>query len=117
VVAGTLAQGVFTLVNIPHAGAPPVFSYLIGWTISGALVGLFAGLLTPRLPRPAALAAGAVGGLLAGLLFLPVAGSGDGLAGRITGATLLGAVIGLMIAAAPSRAARVARRLAGRRPL
>jgi hypothetical protein len=97
-VAGALAQGVFSLINVPHGGAPPRFSYLIGWTLLGALVGLFSALITPCLPRTAAVLAGAVAGLLAGLLFLPLAGSGDGLAGRIAGATLIGAAIGLMIA-------------------
>lgn len=105
VVAGLTGQFLYAGLSSPLAAMPksvvaPVVTGLsrtIGWTVLGALVARGLAFFVPNLGSMRAWAGGAVGGAVAALAFLAVAGVGD-VFGRLVGATILGALIGMMIA-------------------
>ena len=90
-VAGVVIQGLFGL--IAQGWTSRHVSRLVGWTVLGAILGRGMGLFIPNLPGKRASVAGGLGGFLGSLALLSL---GEGF-GRVAGATLLGACIGVMI--------------------
>jgi Mg-chelatase subunit ChlD len=80
---------------------------VLGWAILGGLVGLGMAFVVPNLRAFRGLLGGALGGLAAALGFLLLAGALGDVAGRLVGAFLLGASIGLMVALVEAVSRRV----------
>lgn len=109
--AGVTAQLCFFgllsgLTSMPASGLTPVIagiSRLIGWTVLGSLVARGLAFFVPNLEPSRAWIGGAAGGAVAAMAFLVVTFTGDQ-PGRLLGAAILGALIGVMIAVVESTA-------------
>jgi hypothetical protein len=95
-VAGGLGQALLSLFT--RFGLPPGVGFVLGWLLLGALVGRGVGFFIPNLSAVRATAAGAAGALLGALFFLGASALAGDVAGRLAGAALLGAAVGLMVA-------------------
>jgi Ca-activated chloride channel homolog len=88
------------LIFFPPFGIPSTIdlvSRLLGWTLLGSIAGVCISLFIPNLKQHRGLLGGALGGSLGAIGFLIAAGIVGDLPGRIVGATILGACIGVMI--------------------
>jgi Ca-activated chloride channel homolog len=88
------------LIFFPPLGIPSTLELvgrLLGWTILGSIAGVGISLFIPNLKQHRGLLGGALGGSLGAIGFLIAAGLVGDLPGRIVGATVLGACIGVMI--------------------
>lgn len=92
-IAGAVTQGLFSLMSAQSGGVLRESGRMAGWIVLGAILGRGMGLFIPNLPGLRALAAGGAGGIL-GAVALEFLGEWPG---RIAGAAILGACIGLMI--------------------
>lgn len=101
IAAGLVAQAGLSLFT--QTSASILFqraTFVLAWGLLGALLGRGISVVVPNLKRQTALAAGAIGGLIAGTAFLASAPVLGDLAGRLAGAAILGAAIGYSIALA-----------------
>ncbi len=102
--SGAVSQGGFALfasgATSLSAGAAELlrFGQVIGWATLGALLGLGLAFAVPNLPGHRAALAGAGGGVLGALAFLALTGWVGETLGRLLGAVVLGATIGLVVA-------------------
>jgi len=103
-VSGSVSQYLFALGAQEFASQMEDPSRLVkagqvaGWMLLGGLMGAGMGFFIPNLPRVRTGFAGVLGGLLGSVAFLyAMAKTGD-VTGRLVGAVLLGATIGLMVA-------------------
>ncbi|KAF0172208.1 MAG: hypothetical protein FD161_4099 [Limisphaerales bacterium] len=102
--SGAVSQGGFALfasgATSLSAGATELlrFGQVIGWATLGALLGLGLAFAVPNLPGHRAALAGAGGGVLGALAFLALTGWVGETLGRLLGAVVLGAAIGLVVA-------------------
>ncbi|MEQ2006200.1 MAG: VWA domain-containing protein [Limisphaerales bacterium] len=102
--SGTVSQGGFAMfassASSLGAGATELlqFGQIIGWATLGALLGLGLAFAVPNLPGPRAALAGACGGVLGAIAFLALTGWVGETLGRLLGAVVLGAAIGLVVA-------------------
>jgi Ca-activated chloride channel homolog len=88
------------MIFFPPLGIPSTLELvgrLMGWTILGSIAGVGISLFIPNLKQHRGLLGGALGGSLGAIGFLIAAGIVGDLPGRIVGATVLGACIGIMI--------------------
>jgi Ca-activated chloride channel homolog len=88
------------LLFYPPLGIPSTLELvgrLLGWTLLGAIAGVGISIFIPNLKQQRGLLGGALGGSLGAIGFLISAGIVADLPGRIVGATILGACIGMMI--------------------
>lgn len=99
IAAGLVAQaGLWLFARENTSGFLQNASFVLAWAVLGALLGRGISAVVPNLKWQTALAAGAIGGLLAGAAFLMSASALGDLAGRLVGAAILGAAIGYAIA-------------------
>lgn len=100
-VAGGLAQGLAAQFSSAEGGSLGAPARIMVWALLGAVLGRGIAWFVPNLPAWRALAGGALGGTCGAMGFVWMAGIGIGdLPARLTGATLLGFLIGLMISLA-----------------
>ncbi len=95
VVAGLTGQLAHTVFDLIHCG---VLGRVLAWTVLGALLARGMVYFIPNLDAGKALMFGAIGGFLAVLGFLMSIGIMGDVGGRLLGALILGAFIGLLIA-------------------
>jgi Ca-activated chloride channel family protein len=98
--AGMVAGGTGQLLFLPLASTlvlEPV-ARIIGWVILGALVGGGTRFFVPNLQPKNALMGGIIGGTMGAMGFILAANTFGDISGRLSGATILGFCIGLMIA-------------------
>ena len=94
-VAGLMGQLAHTLFDLIRCG---VLGRILAWTVLGSLLARGMVYFIPNLNAVKALKFGAVGGFLAVFGFLTITGMMGDIAGRLFGALILGAIIGLLIA-------------------
>jgi hypothetical protein len=95
IVAGGVGQSLYSLLNLVQI--IPQIGFLAGWLLLGGLLGRGVVFFIPNLNSWRAATAGGCGGFVGGLVFIGVSFVGD-MAGRFTGAAILGCAIGLMVA-------------------
>lgn len=99
IAAGLVAQaGLWLFAQGTAPGFLQRATFVFAWGVLGALLGRGISAIVPNLKWQTALAAGATGGLVAGVSFLVSAAALGDVAGRLLGAAILGAAIGYAIA-------------------
>jgi hypothetical protein len=94
-IAGAAGQVLF--MPFPETSLFQSLGTVVGWGILGGLVGYGMSRFVPNLPARNALIGGAIGGAVAGFLFVLLATLVTDFAGRLLGAAILGFVIGSLI--------------------
>jgi len=100
IAAGFVAGAAGQLLFVPFGESPTLqdAGRIIGWAVLGALVGRGMAFFVPNLAPRRALAGGAAGGAIGAICFLAFAGPLGDTFGRLLGAAILGAAIGLLVA-------------------
>lgn len=96
-VAGMVAQTVYSLLPSSLLAQHPRWMHLLGFLLVGVILGGGMGGNIPHLPRRAAAIAGLLSGAIAGPLFIHIYWGGSEAWGRVLAASLIGCAIGLMI--------------------
>ncbi|MDM3851187.1 MAG: VWA domain-containing protein [Aphanizomenon gracile PMC627.10] len=98
--AGMIAGATGQIVFLPLSGIAglEIIGYIIAWVIVGALVGVGTRFFVPNLKLKNALLGGTIGGGIGGSGFLITASIFGDILGRLSGTSIIGFFIGLMIA-------------------
>ena len=98
--AGMIAGATGQIVFLPLSGIAglEIIGYIVAWVIVGALVGVGTRFFVPNLNLKNALLGGTIGGGIGGSGFLITASIFGDILGRLSGTSIIGFFIGLMIA-------------------
>ena len=95
--AGAVGQMLFSLISFYYSAWPVIAGRVMGWALMGLVTGLGLGMYVPNLPRSAGAVMGAVAGSLGAWGFMTAMDTGSDVFGRLVAATVLGALIGVLI--------------------
>ena len=95
--SGLAGQLVFSLLTVALPVLPITIGCYLGWVLMGGLFGWLISLRMPNLPSILALIGGVLSGWLGGLAYLMSLLDSSGTWGRVEGAVIVGALLGLMI--------------------
>jgi len=95
IVAGIVAQTAMTVLAAIHMGE---LGRILAWSVLGGLLAVGMVFVIPNLDRMKALGFGALGGLLGSIGFLMMTAAIGNTGGRLIGAVILGACVGLLVA-------------------
>ncbi|MDR3232267.1 MAG: VWA domain-containing protein [Planctomycetaceae bacterium] len=94
IAAGFVGETSHQILDVARMG---MFGQVVGWTVLGAVLAFGMTYFIPNLNKTKALQFGALGGFAGSIVFLIIS-TGSQLGGRLLGAFVLGAIIGLLVA-------------------